>query len=216
MYLQNQLRKQAPTKKQRNLPLCDWFDLIAGTSTGGIISAAMSLNNFETGAPEFTAGTLLEFYQDVVGTMFTPPRKCRQLNCTFVESRGVIRLAVVVAVLLFDAVVIIVAVLLMSCPLKSTCVWYCATFNFAAKQSLTQEAASSVTKLFNKSDRSAPTDEILFQYFSRQKLSACRRKTLIPAYEINLHHPYLFRSWQAKQNRNRDYLLDQVVRAASK
>jgi len=157
MYLQNQLRKQAPTKKQRNLPLCDWFDLIAGTSTGGIISAAMSLNDFETGAPAFTAGTLLEFYQDVVGTMFTPP----------------------------------------------------------AKQSIQQEAVSSVTKMFRSSDRSAPTDQILFQYFSRQKLSGCRRKTLIPAYEINLHHPYLFRSWQAKQNRNRDYLLDQVVRAAT-
>eukprot|EP00958_Prasinococcus_capsulatus_P013289 scaffold1351_cov359-Prasinococcus_capsulatus_cf.AAC.7 len=73
MYLQNQLKKTATSKKARHLPLCDWFDMIAGTSTGAIIGAAMNLEDDVTGQPMYTAGTLLDFYLRLVGDMFTPP-----------------------------------------------------------------------------------------------------------------------------------------------
>ena len=68
---------------------------------------------------------------------------------------------------------------------------------------------------FSKKDKSAPVDALLYKYFGQQKLSESRRKLIVPAYEIVARHPYIFRSCQAKQDRNRDFLLDQVARSTS-
>src|SRR4051812_40862145 len=44
-------------------PICKLFDLIAGTSTGGILTLALTKPG-ENGAPEFSAQELISFYRD--------------------------------------------------------------------------------------------------------------------------------------------------------
>jgi len=141
------------TKDQKKaytpIPLVDWFDLVAGTSSGGLLACAMNLQDHET--KELTYKTMEElgtFYESVVKTVFSPGE----------------------------------------------------AFNF---------------NFFSKKDKAAPVDALLYKHFGQQKLSESRRKLIVPAYEIVARHPYIFRSWQAKQDRNRDFLLDQVARSTS-
>lgn len=137
-------------KLYKPIPLVDWFDMVAGTASGGILACAMNLVDKETKEPTFpTVASLKDtVYDKLIKTVYAPGE----------------------------------------------------AFNI---------------NFFSKKDKNAPIDALLYKYFAQQKLSESRRKLVVTSYEIMARHPYIFRSWQAKQDRNRDFLLDQVTRATS-
>ncbi len=59
-------------EKRTGRPICELFDLMAGTSTGGILSAGLSVAGAD-GKPKFRAQDLLELYLNRGKEIFTPP-----------------------------------------------------------------------------------------------------------------------------------------------
>ena len=65
------------TKDQKKaytpIPLVDWFDLVAGTSSGGILACAMNLQDKETKELTYkTMDDLSAFYDAVIKNVFSP------------------------------------------------------------------------------------------------------------------------------------------------
>ena len=56
-------------EKRTGKPICELFDLIAGTSTGGILAAALTLPN-SLGKPEYSAEQVHSAYLEYSGTIF--------------------------------------------------------------------------------------------------------------------------------------------------
>jgi patatin-like phospholipase/acyl hydrolase len=67
------LEKELQDKDGRHRRLADYFDLIVGTSTGGLIAAMITTkrpsNNLARSAAE-----VLQFYRKYASTIFPPPR----------------------------------------------------------------------------------------------------------------------------------------------
>lgn len=60
--------------------IVDYFDLIAGTSTGGLITAILSSPNRENlKRPMFTAAEVTQFYMKYANTIF-PQARCNFLS----------------------------------------------------------------------------------------------------------------------------------------
>lgn len=60
-------------EERLNRPLHECFDLITGTSTGGIIAAGLCIPDGDTGNPKFSAGNLLNFYVEDSHKIFGNP-----------------------------------------------------------------------------------------------------------------------------------------------
>ena len=60
-------------EEQTGKPICQLFDLIAGTSTGGILALALTKPN-QDGQPEFTAREICEIYRRDIPRIFCNPR----------------------------------------------------------------------------------------------------------------------------------------------
>ena len=56
-------------EKRTGKPICELFDLVAGTSTGGILTAALALPN-SLGKPEYSAEQVRSAYVEFSGTVF--------------------------------------------------------------------------------------------------------------------------------------------------
>lgn len=74
-YLEDQLRN----KEGDQARLCDYFDLLAGTSTGGILTC-MYVTPGENGRPKFTAQDAVDLYLKNGGKIFSIPFGRRILN----------------------------------------------------------------------------------------------------------------------------------------
>ena len=71
--LETALTKHYPNAPKPDIRLGDVFDLIAGTSTGGIIGILMRFIDPETGRPKFKMGEILSLYKDK-GTIIFPSK----------------------------------------------------------------------------------------------------------------------------------------------
>jgi patatin-like phospholipase/acyl hydrolase len=60
----------AAIEKQAGKPICELFDLIAGTSTGGILALGMVKPGQQAGKPQYAATDLLELYFKEGATIF--------------------------------------------------------------------------------------------------------------------------------------------------
>jgi uncharacterized protein len=60
----------AAIEKQTDKPICELFDLIAGTSTGGIIALGLVKPGQQAGKPQYAATDLLELYFNEGATIF--------------------------------------------------------------------------------------------------------------------------------------------------
>jgi uncharacterized protein len=60
----------AAIEKQAGKPVCELFDLIAGTSTGGILALGLVKPGLQAGKPQYAATDLLELYFKEGGTIF--------------------------------------------------------------------------------------------------------------------------------------------------
>ncbi len=65
-YIEQQLQHELGSKDVR---ICDFFDLFAGTSTGGIL-AALYITPDKTGKPKYSANEVLDFYRELGPTLF--------------------------------------------------------------------------------------------------------------------------------------------------
>ena len=61
----------AELERRAQRPICRLFDLVAGTSTGGILALALTKPN-DRGEPAFTAAQLIELYEQEGETIFSP------------------------------------------------------------------------------------------------------------------------------------------------
>ena len=59
----------AEIEKRTGKPIAGIFDLISGTSTGGILALGLTAPN-ENGKPKFTASDLVEFYETRLNDIF--------------------------------------------------------------------------------------------------------------------------------------------------
>jgi uncharacterized protein len=75
-YLEKQIQEKTKDPEAR---LCDYFDLLAGTSTGGILTC-MYLTPDENGRPKFTAQDAVELYLKNGGKIFSIPFGRRIIN----------------------------------------------------------------------------------------------------------------------------------------
>jgi patatin-like phospholipase/acyl hydrolase len=57
-------------ERQKGRPICELFDLIAGTSTGGIIALGLTMPG-DAGKPRWSAAELLGLYESEGGTIFS-------------------------------------------------------------------------------------------------------------------------------------------------
>ncbi|HEY9608907.1 patatin-like phospholipase family protein, partial [Allocoleopsis sp.] len=63
----------AEIEKQTKKPISSLFDLIAGTSTGGILAAGLTLPKPNTKEPKYTAEDLIKIYRERGGEIFYEP-----------------------------------------------------------------------------------------------------------------------------------------------
>ncbi|KAK4269942.1 hypothetical protein QN277_023035 [Acacia crassicarpa] len=72
-FLEKKLQKLAGDENKR---IADYFDVIAGTSTGGLITAMLTApNKVNNKRPKFTAEQIVEFYKTESKHIF-PPKGC--------------------------------------------------------------------------------------------------------------------------------------------
>lgn len=63
----------ASIEQRTGKPICQLFDLIAGTSTGGILALGLTKPN-ASGAPEYTAEAICQLYADKIPHIFRNPQ----------------------------------------------------------------------------------------------------------------------------------------------
>lgn len=77
-----------------NTPIADLFDLIVGTSTGGILTLGLTTPNktnagFITTIPKYRAADLVEFYQDKSKIIFGNPRTMGGYRCSKYDAKEI-------------------------------------------------------------------------------------------------------------------------------
>lgn len=77
-YIERQMKKQLPDDSDKDqLRIADFFDLIAGTSTGGIIALALTKPDSRSEKPEYTAARLVDLYLNEGENIFNRPKSHR-------------------------------------------------------------------------------------------------------------------------------------------
>jgi len=79
-YLEEQLREKEKDKP-KDIRLADYFDLIVGTSTGGLITAMITTprpKEYDPQEQPFSAIEVVEFYKEYAAQIFPPARGIRQ------------------------------------------------------------------------------------------------------------------------------------------
>ncbi len=132
-------------------PICELFDLIAGTSTGGILALGLAMPGPE-GSPAHSAADLVSIYEKESARIFSRPLGYR---------------------------------------------------------------LRSLGSLADQKYPAAGIESVLREYFQDARLKDSLTHVLIPAYEIERHFPFFFKSTNARQNPAYDFAIRDVARATS-
>ena len=132
-------------------PICKLFDLIAGTSTGGILALGLTMPGSE-GTPAHSAASMVSIYEKEAQRIFSR-RWCHKIR----------------------------------------------TLGSLADQKYPANGIESV----------------LSEYFGEARLKDSLTEVLVPAYEIERHIPFFFKSANAVKNPAYDFAIKDVARATS-
>ena len=132
-------------------PICELFDMIAGTSTGGILALGLAMPGSE-GKQAHSAADLVSIYEKESARIFSRPLGYR---------------------------------------------------------------LRSLGSLADQKYPSAGIESVLRDYFQDARLKDSLTDVLIPAYEIERHFPFFFKSTNARQNPAYDFSIRDVARATS-
>jgi len=141
----------AEIERRVQQPIATLFDLVAGTSTGGIIALGLTIPKCP-GAPLYAAQRFVELYQHHGPRIF---------------SRSPVR------------------------------------------------AMFAIDNLTWKKYSSNAIEQVLAEYFGDSRLSDAQTNVLVTSYELERHFPFLFKSSNARQRRDYDFLVRDVARATS-
>lgn len=138
-------------ERRTGKPIASLFDLIAGTSTGGIIALGLTKPD-DRGKPQYTADDMLQLYEREGPYIFT-----KDLFRTFI----------------------------------------------------------SLGNLVDEKYPSHPVERVLSRYFKRTYLDEALTNLLITSYEIERRDAFFFKSWRAKKDTRKNFLMRDVARATS-
>jgi uncharacterized protein len=142
----------AEIERRTGRPISQLFDLIAGTSTGGILALAL-VKPGENDRPRYTAEDVIQLYETQGRRIF---------------SRSLLHRVV------------------------------------------------SLDGLANKKYQSGPVEKVFQQFFGDALLSEALTPVMVTSFDIQLRDAFFFRSYRAKDNKEKyDYLMRDVARATS-
>jgi hypothetical protein len=141
----------AELESMADAPVQELFDLVAGTSTGGILGSTLAADRPGGDAP-WRAEEVADLYRDSGGKIF---------HRSF---------------------------------------W---------------KGVASMGGLVDEKYDHANLEDVLRERLGQAKLSQAKPELLVTAYDIEHRKPFFFKSWRARQSPERDFLLQDVVRATS-
>lgn len=141
----------AEIEKRAQKPICELFDLLAGTSTGGILALGLTVPN-EMGEPKYRAADLVKLYEQ--------------------EGKNIF----------------------------SRSIWH---------------RVRSVGGIAEEKYPSEGIEKTLMKYFGKVRLKDALADVLVTSYDIERRRPYFFKTFKAKADPARNFLMWHACRATS-